>query len=264
MKKRVIPCLFLKNGFIIRSEKFSIHQLIGNPINELERFSQWAVDEIAYINISKDDVYDIRRSEHKVKIPNNRFELLKEISKKCFVPLSFGGGIRTLKDIEMTLQCGADKVILNSILFYDKSFVLDAVRVFGSQALVASVDYIGDLVYHSYGKICSNYSVLQWCRQLEMEGIGEIILNSISRDGTAQGYDTVTIKLVVDGVNIPVIALGGAGDYYDFVECFEKADPAAVAAGNIFHFKEHSDYHIKKALISANINVRRGAETALG
>jgi cyclase len=257
MRKRIIPCLFLKNGFIIRSEGFSIHQLIGNPISELKRYSEWSVDEIIYINISKEEFYDSNRSEHKIKIPNNRYDLLKEISKNCFVPLGFGGGIRTLKDIEMTLNCGADKVVLNTVLFEDKSFIKEAARIFGSQALVACVDYIGEYVYHSHAKVNSGHTCLDWCMHLESEGIGEIILNSVERDGTGKGYDVDTIKTIVDNTSVPVIPLGGAGDYYDFVEVFKFCDPDAVAAGNIFHFKEHSDYYIKKALISASIDVRR-------
>lgn len=257
MKKRLIPCLFLKNGFIIRSELFKIHQIIGNPISELERFSDWAVDEILYIDLTRGSQYDILRDEHKVKIPDNKFDLVREISKSCFVPLGFGGGVRSLSDIEKLLHNGADKVVLNSILFTDKLFLQQAVKLFGSQALVACVDYIGEHPHYNHGTVLAQYSVVEWCHLLEGEGIGEIIVNSIERDGTGRGYDIATIRKVVDSVDTPVIALGGAGDYYDFVECFQLANPAAVGAGNIFHFKEHSDYHIKKALSTAHIDIRR-------
>lgn len=257
MKKRLIPCIFLKEGMIIRSEDFKIHQIIGNPINQVKRFSDWAVDEIIYIDISKNNNYDSRRDDHKIKITNNKFELLNEIAKNIFVPLSFGGGIRTIEDISKILQNGADKVILNTGMFLDDELLKKAVKIFGSQALVACIDYKDNYVYFHHGEHKSDYTVSQWCKVLESNGIGEILINDISRDGKGTGYDLETINLIVNQVDVPVIALGGAGDYYDFNECFEECNPSAVAAGNIFHFKEHSYYHAKKSLEEDNINIRK-------
>jgi len=257
MRKRVITCIFLKEGMIVRSEDFITHQVIGNPINQVKRFSDWAVDEIIYIDISKSDKYDNRRGDHKIKISDNKLGLLSEISKNIFVPLSFGGGIRTINDIANILQNGADKVVLNSGMYIDEKLLNNAVKIFGSQALVACVDYKDNYVYFNHGKTQSEYTVDKWCNQLEKEGIGEILLNDISRDGKGCGYDIKTIKSIVNKVNVPVIALGGAGDYYDFSECFEEANPSAVAAGNIFHFKEHSYYHVKKSLENDNIDIRK-------
>ena len=256
MRKRVIPCIFLKNGMIIRSENFKIHQIIGNPINQIKRFSDWAVDEIIYIDISKSNHYDNRRDDHMIKIPNNKFDLLSEISKNLFVPFSFGGGIRTINDIRSVLQRGADKVVLNSGLYFDKELLPKAVNIFGSQALVACVDYKDNYVYFKHGEVKSEYTVSKWCNLLEKEGIGELLLNDISRDGKGCGYDINTIKKIVEQLKISVIALGGAGDYYDFNECFIESNPSAVAAGNIFHFKEHSYYHIKKSLKLDKIDIR--------
>lgn len=257
MRKRLITCIFLKEGMIVRSENFKTHKIIGNPINQVKRFSDWAVDEIIYIDISKSNYYDNRRDDHKVKISNNKFELLTEISKNVFVPFSFGGGIRTVSEITKVLQNGADKVILNTGMYLDKKLLTNAVKIFGSQALVACVDYKDNYVYFNHAKTKSEYEVISWCKLLEEEGIGEILLNDISRDGKACGYDIETIKSIVNLVGVPVIALGGAGDYYDFAECFLESNPSAVAAGNIFHFKEHSYYHAKKALLSENIDIRK-------
>jgi cyclase len=242
---------------IIRSEDFKIHQIIGNPINQVKRFSDWAVDEIIYIDISESNEYDNRRDDHKIKISNNKLDLLREISKNIFVPLTFGGGIRTIDDIQRVLQMGADKVVLNSGMFFDDLLLIQAAEIFGSQALVACVDYKDNFVYFEHGRNKSEYTVGQWCDILEKNGIGEILLNDISRDGKSIGYDLKTISMVVGMVNIPVIALGGAGDYYDFVECFKESNPSAVAAGNIFHFKEHSYYHAKKSLEQAKIDIRK-------
>ena len=258
MRKRLIPCIFLK---IIRSENFKIHQIIGNPVTEVARYNDWAVDEIVYIDISKDSNYDFRRDDHKYKDDiKTKFDLIREVSKVCFVPLAFGGGIRTIEDIRKILHSGADKVVLNTILFINKNFLKEAIAIFGSQALVACVDYIDNFVYHSHSTVNSKISVLDWCKYLENEGIGEIILNSVQRDGKANGYDIKTIKEVVDNAKIPIVALSGAGDYFDFVECFQEANPSAVAAGNIFHFKELSYYHGKQALLSSNIDIRQELE----
>jgi len=257
MKKRLIPCMFLKEGMIIRSEEFKTHQIIGNPISQVKRFSDWAVDEIIYIDISTSGHYDNRRDDHQVKISSNKFELLSEISKSLFVPFSFGGGIRTIEDIRKVLQQGADKVILNSGLNLDKTLLVSAAKIFGSQALVACVDYKDGYVYFNHGKSKSEHSLLSWCKQLQKEGIGEILINDISRDGKGCGYDIENIENIVKNIDVPVIALGGAGDYYDFNECFEEANPSAIAAGNIFHFKEHSYYHAKKSLEMDGIDIRK-------
>tara|TARA_R110000824_G_scaffold388703_3_gene584368 strand:- start:1038 stop:1826 length:789 start_codon:yes stop_codon:yes gene_type:complete len=257
MKKRVIPCIFLKGGMIVRSENFSIHQLIGNPINQVKRFSDWAADEIIYIDISTHQIYDNRRDDHMIKISHNKFDLLSEISKNIFAPFVFGGGIRTIEDIKNVLQRGADKVVLNTGLYYDKMLLTNAVKIFGSQALVACVDYKGDFVYFEHGNKKSSYAVREWCKILESEGIGEILLHNISRDGKGNGYDISTIQTIVKEIEVPIIALGGAGDYFDFNECFEEANPSAIAAGNIFHFKEHSYYHVKQSLETSGINIRK-------
>jgi imidazole glycerol-phosphate synthase subunit HisF len=256
MRKRLIPCIFLKEGMIVRSEDYKVHQVIGNPINQVRRYSEWAVDEIIYIDISRSKNYDNRRDDHQIKIPNNKLELLNIISKNIFVPFSFGGGVRSIEEIGKILQLGADKVVLNSVLHYDPYLLLEAVEVFGSQALVACVDYRDDHVFFRYGEIDSKITVMDWCMKLQGNGIGEILLNDISRDGKGCGFDLSTIKRVRASLEIPIVALGGAGDYYDFNECFEEADPSAVAAGNIFHFKEHSYYYAKKSLEDGGIDVR--------
>lgn len=262
MRKRLIPCIFLKNGLTIRSEEFKTHQIIGNAMTEVSRYNDWAVDEIIYIDISKEEKYDLRRDDMKVKDNfKTKYDLVKEVSNVCFVPLGFGGGIRTIDDIKNILNNGADKVVLNTILFLDKDFLPLAAKTFGNQALIACVDYRNDgFVYHSHGQVNSQTKVLDWCKYLESQGIGEIVLNCIDRDGKANGFDIKTIKEVVDNITVPVVALAGAGDYYDFVECFLEANPSAVAAGNIFHFKEHSYWHAKQVCIKEGINIRKDLE----
>ncbi|MCH9769349.1 MAG: imidazole glycerol phosphate synthase subunit HisF [Gammaproteobacteria bacterium] len=257
MRKRLIASIFLKNGSIVRSEDFLVHQTIGNPISQAKRYSDWAVDEIMYIDISRSSEFTLRRHDHKDRFVNSKYSLLSEIAKNIFVPLAYGGGVRTIEDIRLILQAGADKVILNTGMYKDRSLLANAAKIFGSQALVACVDYRGNDVYFDFGNYKSKYAISSWCTFLEGEGIGEIVLQDISRDGKATGYDMETIAEIVRQVDVPVIALGGAGDYYDFNECFEIPNLSAAAAGNIFHFKEHSYYHAKRSLERGQVNIRK-------
>jgi len=241
---------------IVRSEDFKTHQVIGNPINQVKRYSDWAADEIIYLDISKKSNYDSRRDDHQVKIPNNKIELLRQISKNIFVPFAFGGGVRSIEEIGQILQFGADKVILNSVLHYKPELLKEAASYFGSQALVACVDYKDNFVHFQHGELNSKITVSEWCKHLQDNGIGEVLLHDIKRDGKGCGFDLTTIADAKKSLEIPVIGLGGAGDYFDFNECFVEADPSAVAAGNIFHFKEHSYYHAKRSLEQGGIDIR--------
>ena len=256
MRKRVIPCIFLKNGMIIRSQEFKIHKVIGNPVSQVKRYSDWAVDEIIYIDISAHGEYHNKRSDHKIKIEDNKIKLLQEVAKNVFVPLGFGGGIRSIKEIKDYLQNGADKVVLNTVLYKNIDILIEAVDIFGSQALVSMVDYKDGYVYFENGKLKSEYLVHDWCKRLIDFGIGEIILHNISRDGTAEGYDINTISQIVKNSVVPIIGLGGAGDYFDLVECFKNANPSGLGIGNLLHFKEHSYYYAKKLLLKSKIDVR--------
>ncbi|HYR28096.1 MAG TPA: HisA/HisF-related TIM barrel protein, partial [Thermoanaerobaculia bacterium] len=132
----------MQNGFLVRSEKFKIHQIIGNPIHEVARFSEWAVDELVYIDITKDDQYDQRRDDSAVKTMTLPLQILEEVSKSCFMPLTFGGRIRTIQDIRDRTVRGADKVTINTIALEDPDFITQAAKVFGSQAIVVSMDVL--------------------------------------------------------------------------------------------------------------------------
>ncbi len=260
LKCRLIPCVLLQNGFLVRSEKFTTHQIIGNPIHEVTRFSQWAVDELIYIDISGDDYYDQRRDDAKVKSMDSALRILEEVAKTCFMPLTFGGRIRTIQDIRDRTSRGADKITVNTIALEKPEFITKAAQAFGSQCIVASIDALkhGDGVHEVYshgGKNPTGLEPVWWARRVEKAGAGEIFLNSIDRDGTASGYDLELIRRVAAAVNIPVIACGGVGSYEHFVEGVE-AGASAVSAANIFHFKELSDRNAKRAMNRAGINVR--------
>tara|TARA_Y100000034_G_C6857265_1_gene389759 strand:+ start:621 stop:1412 length:792 start_codon:yes stop_codon:yes gene_type:complete len=260
LKKRLIPCLFLKNGLLVRSEQFKYHQNFGNPTNQVERYNDWSVDELIYIDITKEGEYDLRRDDLKSKVENDILSIISSVSKKCFVPLTFGGGIRTIEDIRNRLKHGADKITINTIAIEKPEFITESSKIFGSQCIVVSVDVKknGDKykVFSHYGTKSTGMNPVEWARKVEELGAGEIFLNSIDRDGTSEGYDLELIKSVSEAINIPVIACGGVGQFEDFAKGIKEGKADAVAAGNIFNFTEHSTIYAKKAMKEAGINIR--------
>src|SRR3989344_2831697 len=133
LKKRLIPCLFLKNGHLVRSEKFSYHQLLGNPVSQVERINFWSSDELIYIDISDESYYDLRRDDQKVKSLGNIYDIIETVSKTCFIPLTFGGNIKTIEHIKERLKRGADKVVINTAAFENTDFIGQAAKAFGRQ-----------------------------------------------------------------------------------------------------------------------------------
>ena len=260
LKHRLIPVLLLQNGLLVRSQEFRIHQIIGNPIHEVKRFNEWGVDEIIYLDISRDDDYDLRREDHKVRGLSNPMEILEAVSATCFVPLTWGGRIRTLDDIRSRISHGADKVTLNTAAFRTPELIGEAARIFGSQAVVVSIDAQrspsgGWLVFTDGGREATGLEPAPWARRVEECGAGEILIQSIDRDGTGTGYDLDLIRSVAEAVSIPVIALGGIGGYEQYAAGI-RAGASAVAAANIWHFKELSDLGGKRALKKAGIDIR--------
>lgn len=260
LKTRLIPVLYIKNGLIVRSEDFTKHQILGNVINEASRYNAWNVDELIYVDISREKNYDSNRDDHKIKAVSSIEDIIHEISKVCFMPLTFGGGIRSLEDVDFRIRNGADKVTLNTAAFTNPELVSQVSKKYGAQCLTISVDYkIIDgkpIVHVSHGEENTNIDVFDWIKSCEKNGAGEIFLKSIDRDGKANGYDIDTISNVVDSTNLPVIACGGAADEYDFMDLARETNVSAIAAGNMFHFKEQSYTLAKKKLKDGGINVR--------
>ncbi len=259
LKTRLIPCLLLMNGLLVRSEEFSLHQVIGNPVNQVERFNAWAVDELIYIDITREGAHDLRRDDHKIKAKTDLLEIIDEVSRTCFMPLTFGGGIRTVEDIRLRLAHGADKVTVNTAAVARPAFVEEAAGVFGSQAIIVSVDAKrrdgGWEAMTHWGRQGSGLDVVEWAREAEARGAGEIFLNSVDRDGLAGGYDLALIEAVSAATSIPVIACGGVGRFQHLVDGV-GAGASAVSAANIFHFTEHSTQSAKRVLADAGVPVR--------
>jgi len=260
LKTRLIPCLLLKNGLLVRSEEFSLHQIVGNPIHQVERLNAWDVDELVYLDITREGEYDLRRDDNKIKGTDDIVELVEQISRVCFMPLTFGGRIRTIDDIRARISHGADKVTVNTQAVEAPEFVEEAARTFGSQAIVASIDVRRHAegeweVFTRGGVQATGLDAIAWAREVEHRGAGEIFLNSIDRDGMGEGYDLPLIVAVAEATTIPVIACGGVGTFAHLVDGVH-AGASAVSAANIFHFTEHSTQRAKRALADAGVGVR--------
>ena len=259
-KKRLIPVLLLRNGFLVQSKEFRRYQNLGNPITAVKRLSEWASDELIYLDITKDDQYELRRDD--LGHPNRHSfeEIIKDVSKVTFMPITVGGRIRTLQDIEQRLLWGADKIAINTEPLHKPAFIEEAAREFGSQCTVISIDakltegrYV---VMSGGGTQPTPYDPVEWARLVEQRGAGEILLNSIDRDGMKMGYDIELIGSVASAVSIPVIALGGVGEWAHFAEALQKTQADAVAAANIFHYIDQSVYLAKKCLYEQGCKVR--------
>jgi len=260
LKKRLIPVLYLKNGLIVRSQEFTDFREFGNPINQLQRLNDWLVDELVYIDITRQGSYDLKRDDHKIQVRNDIFDILREISRQCFMPLTFGGRIKTFEDVASFITNGADKVIINTAAYRTPELITRVARHFGSQCIVIGIDVKRvdgtHRVFIDQGRDQISLSPVAWAQRVTELGAGEIFLNSINRDGMASGYDIEIIESISAAVNIPVIACGGAGCFEDFQEVFEKTQASAAAAGNIFNFMENAYIRAKKHLIQAGCLVK--------
>lgn len=261
LKQRLIVNLVLRNGVIVQSKRFKFYQWLGDPTTIVERLSNWTCDEVVYLDISSNEAYDLKRDDLNTKNRKTILDIIQDVSKKCFMPLTFGGRIRTIEDIRLRLQAGADKVTLNTQAFVRPEFISEAALEFGSQCIVVSMDAkeidVGKWeIYSHFGKKPTGKSPAQWAREVEERGAGEIFLNSIDRDGTGQGYDLELIQSVTAVVKIPVIACGGVGEWRHLAEGLKVGGASAVAAANIFHYTENSVYNAKKFLCEQGCNVR--------
>lgn len=247
---------------MVRSELFRMHNVIGNPMVHVERMVEWDVDELIIIDISEGSEvkYDIFRDDYREVGAKNLLDFVHRVSSECRIPLTIGGRIRGFDDVRLRILNGADKVSLNTALAESPQLVTEAARAFGSQAVIASIDYrmIDGKARVFADHACTDLGVgpAEWARRAQELGAGEILLNAVDCDGTAKGYDIATIAEVCGAVSIPVIACGGAGHANHFLKCFEETEASGVAAGNIFHFTENAYPRAKKVLRARGVNVR--------
>jgi cyclase len=255
LKHRLIPVLLLKDGKLVRSEDFTTHQIIGDPYHEVARFNEWNVDEIVYLDISRGDRYDLGRSDTRSAEMSDPLAILEEVSRTCFMPLCWGGRIRTLDDIRARISRGADKVALCTAAHRTPELITAGAEVFGSQAIVVCLDVKQGTVWVDGATTDTGRDPVEFARDVVARGAGEILLQAVERDGAGEGYDTQLIETVSGAVRVPVVALGGVGRYEHYARGI-RAGAAAVAAANIWHFKELSDRGGKRALARAGVAAR--------
>jgi cyclase len=254
LKKRLIACLLVRDGLLVQSIGFKRYLPVGRPRFPIEFIARWDVDEIVLLDMSA-------TSENRTLETG----LLELLSRFCFVPLTVGGGVKTVDEVRKIIAAGADKVAINSHAVARPQLIYEIANVFGNQSVVVSIDCrLEDdgsyQVYTHSGTIGTGMSAEQWAKQVEGLGAGEIFLNSIDRDGSKQGYDLELISRVSDSVSIPVIACGGVGSYKHFAPGIIEGHASAVAAGNIFHYIEHSTIVAKAHLLKSDINIRLDSE----
>jgi len=224
---RIIPCLLLKDSGLVKTVNFNKYNYIGDPINTCRIFNELEVDELTFLDISA----TVANKE-----PN--YKVLQEISEECFMPVSYGGGIRNIQQVEKILSIGFEKVIINSAAYEDKKLISEIANHFGSQSLIISIDYKKNIFgkYQVYGLSgTKNYKVhpVEWAKEVKEYGAGEILLTSIDREGTWKGYDVELTKQVTEKVNLPVIANGGAGNIDDIADVVKDGGASAVALGSM-------------------------------
>lgn len=249
LKKRLIAVVIVRDGQVVQSVKFKHTNVIhSDAIHAIESFNRWCVDEIVLINVSK---------SHDSK--PQFLEVVKHISRKCFVPLSVGGWVDDYHYASELIKNGADKIVLNSAFSENHELISSLVTTYGSQAVVASIDVKTDdekaRVAINRSTDVLDFSPSDWAAHCESLGAGEIFFNSIEFDGARKGYDLKNLKDVCGKVSVPVIAFGGAFRWKHFVEGFQ-AGADAVAAANIFHYTEHSTKHAKRHIHKEGITIR--------
>jgi cyclase len=248
LKKRIIANLVVKNGVVVQSIGFRKYLPVGKPEIAIEFLNQWGIDEIIMTDISASA---LRRGPE--------FKMIRNATIKCFAPLTIGGGITHVDYIKELMQCGADKIALNQAALYQTNLITEAAHVFGNQCVVISIDGIatdnGYRVYDYLNKKATDYEPGSFAHANQQAGAGEILINSVDRDGSYLGYDLALINDVCSKVNIPVIACGGAKNASDMIEVLKVTNASAASAGNFFHFTEHS-VNTTKALLKKELEVR--------
>ena len=256
LKKRLIPKLLIKfnknnNPVLVNSFQYNKFKLIGNPVSQAKIFEAQHADQLILLNIDK------QIDENNNIIIN----LLNEFSKKIFMPLTFGGGIRKINIIELLLKSGADKICINSIAIKDDKFVSEASKIFGKQCIVVSIDFKFNgkfyEVYENGGKKPTGLDVIEWSKKIQELGAGEIILSDINLDGTGEGLNLDVSKTVSNNLEIPVIISSGCGKAEHFISGFKNTNVQGIAAGNFFSNKDQNIYQTRSQLINNNIPLRK-------
>ena len=248
LKNRIIPCLDVKNGRVVKGINFVDLKDAGDPVEQAKIYSDGGADEICFLDITasnenRDTIYDV----------------VERTSKNCFVPLTVGGGVRSVEDINKLLNCGADKVSINTAAVQNSKVVQESSKKFGSQCIVVAIDAKKNgenwEIFTHGGRNSTGINAIEFALKMENCGAGELLVTSMDKDGTQSGYDIELMKIISSNVNIPVIASGGVGTLDHLVEGI-KSGASAVLAASIFHYGTYSVKEAKQYLASKDIPVR--------
>ncbi len=265
LKTRVIPCLDVKDGRVVKGINFVDLVDAGDPVEQAKIYDEQGADELVFLDITAS-------SDNR----DTLFDLVQRTAQQCFMPLTVGGGVRTVDDIKKLLLAGADKVSINTAAVTNPEFVREAAQKFGTQCITVAIDakavdaqsealsYVdADLgkahhyeIFTHGGRKATGINAIEWAQYMDNLGAGEILLTSMDRDGTKAGYNLLMTKDIVDAVSIPVIASGGVGDLAHLVDVVNFANASAVLAASIFHFGEYTIKEAKQYMHNNNINVR--------
>jgi cyclase len=246
---RVIPCLDITNGRVVKGTNFVELKDAGNPIEIAEYYSKFGADEIVFLDITAT-----------VEKRNTTISLINMTSEKVFIPLTVGGGVKTIMDIRNILNAGADKVAINSAAVYNPYIISKASSMFGKQCIVVAIDVknIGNNKWNVFthgGRVNTGIDAVNWANKVTELGAGEILLTSMDKDGTKCGYDIDLIKIISNSISIPIIASGGAGKLEHFLAAY-NAGASAILIASLFHYKELTIKQVKEYLKFNNIPVR--------
>jgi len=251
LKMRVIPCLDVKDGRVVKGVNFVDLVDAGDPVAQARFYDREGADELCFLDITAS-------AEDRATL----YDVVRRTAEECFMPLTVGGGVRAVEDVRRLLLAGADKVSINTAAVARPEFVREAAEKFGSQCIVAAIDAKrsprgGWEVFTHGGRRPTGIDAIEWACRLVDYGAGEILLTSMDRDGTKSGYDTALTRAVADAVRVPVIALGGAGTLDHLVEGIRDGHATAVLAASIFHFGTYRIGEAKARLAACGIPVRR-------
>ena len=249
LKNRIIPCLDVKNGRVVKGINFVDLKDAGDPVEQAKIYSDGGADEICFLDITAS--YENR---------DTIYEVVKKTSKKCFVPLTVGGGVRSIDDINKLLNCGADKVSINTAAVQNPKIIIESSKKFGSQCIVVAIDAKKKEdrweVFTHGGRNNTGIDVIEFSKKMEDCGVGELLVTSMDRDGTQVGYDIDLIARISSKVNVPVIASGGVGSLDHLVDGIKLGHASAVLAASIFHYGKYSLKEAKEYLDSKGVPVR--------
>ena len=253
LAKRIIPCLDVDKGRVVKGVQFVDIRDAGDPVEVARRYNEQGADEITFLDIT---------ASHEAR--DTTLHTVERMAGQVFIPLTVGGGVRELQDIRNLLNAGADKVAINSAAIHNPEFVREAAQRFGSQCIVVAIDAkqvesVGESRWEIFthgGRKPTGINAIEWAEKMTAYGAGEILLTSMDRDGTKNGFDLELTSRISDAVNVPVIASGGVGNLQHLVDGIVEGKADAVLAASIFHFGEHTVPEAKKYMAERGVNVR--------